>query len=554
MFLLLTLSAAYYSFTEFGFRQASSYDEADIWLHRVNFLWPFVFSFLLHYVLVYAGILGGRASLRTYVLIYAPPAAVSALTSTTDQIVGEPVEAYWGWTFEIPDASIAYYLTGVWLIALIAVVVYVLFCHYVKAPDFRSKRQAMLMAGGFGLPLVVWTITEAAITPFDVIVPNVTSPTYAVGLSLIAYAVWRYELFALTPEVAASEIIDTMSDSLVLIDGRGNIAAVNRAAAELSRYKEKELIGRPVETIIPQSTPGSDRFRRVNGHRRIDLESGPLSDKELNLKTRLGYLVPIMLSTSFVEDRDGKPTGVVCAFRDLTQLRQMEQRMQESSRLASIGELAAGVAHEINNPLSIIMGFAELAMRADLPGGVRRDVERIYDNGERASRIVHSLLEFARETEASRRDVELARVVERALQLMSQNLGVNNISVNSEIPEDLPVVTANEDQLLQVTLNILNNAAQAIGGSRKGGEIRIECTRQPGCVQLSVTDDGPGIPSEHLPKILDPFFTTKEVGSGTGLGLSVSYGIVQERGGELWAESTRGTGTTVSFSLPVSEA
>ena len=252
-----------------------------------------------------------------------------------------------------------------------------------------------------------------------------------------------------------------------------------------------------------------------------------------------------------VRDREGQVTGVVGVVQDVTERRREEERVQETSRLVAIGELAAGVAHEINNPLTVIFGSAELLLSRHLQGPVEAGVRRIHAQAERASRIVQGLLSFARRRRPERSYVDLVEVLERTLELKAYDFRVNDIQVARDWPQDLPGTMAEEHQLTQLIINLLTNAEQAmieahkggqllggqlLGGQLLGGQLLIRAGVAGDRIRLSFTDDGPGIPQEDLHRVFDPFSTTKEMGLGTGLGLSTCYGIAQAHGGDIWVE------------------
>ena len=231
--------------------------------------------------------------------------------------------------------------------------------------------------------------------------------------------------------------------------------------------------------------------------------------------------------------------------------KQMEMQLLETSRLASIGKLAAGMAHEINNPLTSVLGFSQLLMSKNIPDDIAVDLNIINAEAKRAAKIVQNLLLFARKTEPEMQYLDVTSLLNRVQELKSFDFKTNRISVINEVPPDLPWTMADEHQLIQVFINILTNAEQECFASRGGGQLRIQATSSPNWIRISITDDGPGISPEKLNAIFEPFYTTKEVGKGTGLGLSICYGIIRQHGGELWAESELGKGASFHIELPI---
>jgi len=234
-----------------------------------------------------------------------------------------------------------------------------------------------------------------------------------------------------------------------------------------------------------------------------------------------------------------------------TQTRLVQERLLQSEKMSSVGQLVSGVAHELNNPLTGIMGFAQLLLLKELDETARRQVETIYGEAERASKIVSNLLTFARRRRAQKEPANLNTLIERVLELRHYDLRVRNIDVELELDPALPETMADTNQIQQVLLNIIINAEQAMRGEGGAGTLRIRTARTDGHVVASFEDSGPGMSAETLRRIFDPFFTTKDAGEGTGLGLTISYGIVEEHGGRIWADSQPGRGTTFVIELPL---
>ncbi|MBI4282337.1 MAG: PAS domain S-box protein [Chloroflexi bacterium] len=232
-------------------------------------------------------------------------------------------------------------------------------------------------------------------------------------------------------------------------------------------------------------------------------------------------------------------------------LREAQQQLVQYEKLAAIGQLVSGVAHELNNPLTGVWGITELVLRRDLDNTVREDVELIHNEAARAVRIVQNLLSFARARRPERSHGSINEALEKTLELRAYGMGVSGIDLERDLQPDLPNTWFDFHQMQQVFLNIVVNAEQAMTEANGGGKLKVRTRRVDGSIQISFTDDGPGIPKENMGRIFDPFFTTKEVGKGTGLGLSICYGIVQEHGGRIWAESEVGKGATFTVEIPL---
>ncbi len=234
-------------------------------------------------------------------------------------------------------------------------------------------------------------------------------------------------------------------------------------------------------------------------------------------------------------------------------LEETQMQLVQSERLAGIGQLAAGVAHELNNPLSGVMGFTQLLLESSgLTSEQKKDLETIYTQSQRCRAIIQNLLQFSRRKDPKKEELDLVPVIEATLELVKYEFSTSDIEVIRKCPRSLPLVYGDVHQLQQVFLNVLTNARQAMEGRRKS-VLEIEAGHTPQSVFVRFKDNGVGIPKDVQDKIFDPFFTTKPVGKGTGLGLSICYGIVQQHQGTLRVDSDAGTGATFILELPIYE-
>jgi two-component system NtrC family sensor kinase len=247
--------------------------------------------------------------------------------------------------------------------------------------------------------------------------------------------------------------------------------------------------------------------------------------------------------------------GRVHVVRDVTEERRMKEHLIQSEKLSAIGQLVAGVSHELNSPIGIILGHAELLAEApDLEPEVRAGADVIVQQAGRAARIVRQLLSFGRRHTPVKQAVSLSKLLRDVVGLVEVDFRVSRsrpIRLVLDLDPTLPEVMADPHQLEQAFLNILTNARQAIIASGVGGRVEITASREGHAVRVRCADDGPGIPGHVLRRIFDPFFTTKADGEGTGLGLSICYGIVEQHGGRIWAESIEGRGAAFVVDLPI---
>ncbi|MFH1422452.1 MAG: response regulator [Planctomycetota bacterium] len=232
-------------------------------------------------------------------------------------------------------------------------------------------------------------------------------------------------------------------------------------------------------------------------------------------------------------------------------LQETKDRLVQSEKLAAIGELVAGVSHELNNPLTAVISYADLFQNADCNEEIRNALSRIKFNADRCRKIIQNLLQFARRRKSSKKELNINTVVTQSLSLLEYELKVSSVEIVKQLDDNIPTVLADEQQIMQVFINIINNAWYALSHKEGRRCLTISTEAVKDSVVIKIADTGPGITKKNLSKIFDPFFTTKGIGEGTGLGLSISYGIIKEHNGEITAESKMRHNTTFTITLPV---
>lgn len=337
--------------------------------------------------------------------------------------------------------------------------------------------------------------------------------------------------------------------------GKARLALCERLAAGLAREKAPEIIDGPLEQAPGLSDIGGLGDVRsalvfplvVSGNMLGILNANrTLKEEPFNAAT-LRY-------ASLFCAQIAQATHNATLYRELDEKMRKIQKMQsqliESEKLGAIGKLAAGVAHEINNPLASIMGFAELLLQSpNLSPQEREDVRTIVGQSQRCNTIVQNLLRFSSGRKGKAERIDMERLVESSLQLLKHDLLRDDVEVETRFPKGLPAVHGDPAQLERVCVNLISNARQAME-QKSSGLLRIGAEYENGRVVLRFEDNGCGIPPENLNKVFDPFFTTKPIGQGTGLGLSISYGIIQQHKGTITVRSRPGEGTTFTVSLP----
>jgi PAS domain S-box-containing protein len=336
---------------------------------------------------------------------------------------------------------------------------------------------------------------------------------------------------------------DSISDLIMIHDKDNRIVKVNKAAADLLKTTTQELIGKFCQEVMR-----GDQECPVNCPQLLALKTGKSSSLEIFNPT-LGLHFQESASPLFNEK--GEITGTVLVARDVTQQKRMEEQLILTDRLASIGELSSGIAHELNNPLTSVIGFSQLLMEGDVPANMKEDLGIVYSEAQRAAAIVKNLLTFARKHAPVKQLSQVNAVIDDVSRLRAYEQKVNNIEVENRLSPNLPEIMIDHFQMQQVFLNIIVNAEFSMQEAHHKGKLVITTEKYGDAIRVIFTDDGPGISKENLKHIFDPFFTTKEVGKGTGLGLSICHGIVSEHGGKIYARSEKGHGTTFVVELPL---
>ncbi len=324
-------------------------------------------------------------------------------------------------------------------------------------------------------------------------------------------------------------ILDAAPDLVCLLDAQGRYLAVNRAFAAFLGRSGADIVGRAEGEFFDQEEAAGRQAQT-----RAVLDSGREAQAESRLRAAQGELWVHELHVP-VRDRSGRVMGVLKTARDVTGVRAMEAKLLQAQKMESLGKLAGGVAHEINTPLGIILGYSQL-LQEDVPEGqVREDLRIIERQAKVCRKIVADLLGFSRQHVASMVPMDVNESVREVVSLVRHTFGLEHVPVELDLDPGLPPMVGDREKLGQVWINLLNNARDAMPG---GGAIRVR-TRlaREGQLAVSVADCGTGISPEHLGKVFDPFFSTKGVGEGTGLGLSVSFGIVQNHGGAIEVQS-----------------
>ena len=346
----------------------------------------------------------------------------------------------------------------------------------------------------------------------------------------------------------ARRLVDSFPDLILVLDAAAQYTFVSPRSKEILGYEPQEIAAMDFDHCAhPEDMPSVQAL-----YDDIVTARQPFASLEVRVRHKLGDWRRVRFNFSPLWDSKDQIEGVVLSGRDVTDLKRLEEQLIQAEKLAAMGQMLAGVAHELNNPLTAILGVTELLReREGTDDPTKRQLELTHRQARRAARIVQNLLEFSRPASPLKKKLDVNGLVERTLQLHEHSLRRNSIEVDFHPQAGLPSIIGDANQLIQIFLNLITNAEQAIREVRDTGRIQVRLASSANRVTITVQDDGVGIRPEALPRIFDPFYTTKRPGGGTGLGLSICMSIIREHGGNIEAESLPAGGSAFTVYLPI---
>ncbi|MBI2884832.1 MAG: PAS domain S-box protein [Candidatus Omnitrophica bacterium] len=585
-FSAMTAGAALWLFS-YGVAYSTGPPSAALWWFKLGHLGVVTIPLLI-FLFTLTMLRNVRANVRWLGLAVAGAAVFNALAWGHPDFIRGVAKFSWGYYPQYGWVSAPFLL---WFFGLLARSLWLYQLEHRRTPSAMQKARVRALQAAFAFGYLG---SVDYIACYGV-------PLYPLGylavfgyIVLVARAIWRYRLTDFTPAFAADTIVETMNEALIVCDAERMIRYVNAAACAMFRYAASDLVGQPIERLVRGQEDGVARLRAL-------LACEMVQDQELVCRTRAGEPVEVSCSAARLRHKPGErpAAGTVILARDIRERKRAEQKTQQltatvhrraeqltrayqelkrtqtllvqAEKMAAVGQLASGTAHEVRNPLSIIklgaeqlehlVGQAADARVGDILGMM---IEAVL----RADRIIRSLLDFSRPAQLELKPVQMGQLIQAALTLVRQSMPAHAVRVSCDIAPRLPDVLADENQMKQVFINLILNAFQAMPN---GGEMSIRCSTrlltaldegvgrrrtdafrpgEPGVI-CEVRDTGVGIPPEHVAKIFDPFFTTKPPGQGTGLGLAITRAIVEQHRGVITVESREGVGACLCVTLPV---
>jgi PAS domain S-box-containing protein len=538
----LLLVSAYWAICETVWNLAGDADTALAWVRVSAPGWLCIGPVVLQLFLEAEGSEWPR--LRRLVRpLYAAAAGLIALTWFTPWVVAGVTRTSWGWGYLVgPLHPLMFAVEMLGVVPGLVVASQLL--RNLSSPAERRQRPWLVV--GISAPICAASVTDVLLPGFGIQVPRLATSAMA---CLGAIALWntlRFGHSLLTPGTFAEQILATLPDGVALLHPDGRIRSANPSLAAISGFPAADMAGMGVDRLLgPLGEIGGDAAERA-------------------LVRASGESIPVSIAGSDLRDGQGYLLGHVLVVRDLRDVAQLRSRLVMSARLAAVGELAAGIAHEINNPIAFVRSnLSQLAshwktVRSELERAGQAEaqselilegeelIEESVEGVDRAAAIVRGVKGFAHAGSQQRELADLNQLLEDVLHMATAQL--RGRAYVERCYTELPAVSCVPQELKQVFLNLIVNAGQAI---RDGGRIRIATEASDGFATVKIEDDGCGIAPEHLERIFDPFFTTKPVGEGTGLGLGIAYHIVRSHRGEIQVDSELDRGTRFRVKIPV---
>ncbi len=408
--------------------------------------------------------------------------------------------------------------------------------------EVRARQAAAVPLRAHGMTMGAVAVVKESAEPYSEEDLRLLS-TVATHAAM-AFANARFFALVHSGKLQWETTFDALADGVAVVDETGQIRRANRALAVMIGAKLPDLIGLDLSTTLAS---GSSELADLIATARGGSRPPPLTFRS----TTLNRILRVGASLISAEVAPG---WVATLIEDVTEQKALEAQLVQSEKMAAVGQLVSGVAHELNNPLTSIAGLSEFLLQQSEPSERDRDhIRVIHEQAERAAKIVGDLLAFARKGPTDVGDVDLNEVAERALSLIGYELRLGDVQLETDLAPGLPAVRGDRHQIQQVVLNLLTNAVQAMSKlpPDQPRHLRVTSAREKKRAVLRVADSGPGIPDDLLPRIFDPFVTTKAPGKGTGLGLSITYRIVEDHGGQITADRAPEGGALFTVALPI---
>jgi PAS domain S-box-containing protein len=537
IFLLTALAAFFYSFTTVMMWTSTDFASANFW-NKMGTAWPFFVALVATFALVFTENKWIKNKLN-YLILFLPAVAFWLVDLFTSLINGPPVIEYWGYN-DVAAGTLVYYESIIWTIALPILAFVLCFRYYQQANDILQRQRRKYVTIGFAIPIAAFISTNIVARMIDMGIPNLGFIATLFFSGFVGYAIVKYDLFTLDAALAAENILTTMPDSLILADVDAKILRVNERLVNFIGYEKEELINKSITKLCTENQ------EKTCANLLEELASKKIiRNRELIFQSKSGEKLNVFFSGSIVKSKLGHDIGIVCIIHDITDMKKMEEKLVKTEKLASIGELAGQIGHDLRNPLAGIKNGIYLLKKKDnqLAEAKKEEVFGwIEDAIEDSNRIITSLVDYSSELNLQPEQCTPKSLVLHALskiQVPDRLIIINNAT-------DEVKMFLDAQNMEKVFASIIKNAIDA---SPEKGSIKIQSMLKELNIEISFTDSGIGIPENILPKLFTPLVTTKA--KGMGMSLAICKRIVEAHGGKIAVESAVGKGTTFTISLPI---
>lgn len=467
IFILVCVIFGYLAFVEFGYRQADTISAAHTWF-KIGSVWPFSIAAYLHFFLVFtkSRVLHSK---MTYFLLYGPAAIFSVIDLSTSLIMGVPRKEYWGWTYSIPENASVYTTTMVWAISLTVISLILVLGYFRRAEEPIEKQRIKFVLMGMLIPMVVGFSTEGVFPLTGIKIPELATIASAIGYGIITYGIYKYDFFVLTPAVVAEDIVAAMSNMLFLTQMDGRISLTNPSALHLLQYNESEITGKPLQILFPEQE-----------WKKIKSNVAQIRNKETSFVTKDGEIIPVLVSTSVILDKDGNSVGILCVASDLRDHKQAEEAQRKEVLLREIH-------HRVKNNMQIVSSLLSLQSRY-MENESYKQMFKESQNRIKSMALIHEKLYKSKTLET----VNFREYITDLVQGLVQSYKGHNITVTIEVDDILLDVNTAVPCGLIINELVSNALKHAFPG--REGEIKVGLHASNGTIELVVADNGVGIP------------------------------------------------------------
>jgi PAS domain S-box-containing protein len=526
VFLLLTLTASWWAFTEFMLRYPLSYTEAVFWM-RMSAFWVFVPALSLNFIWIFTQPADKKQSTWIYPFIYIPSLMFCILELATDLINQQPVLRDWGYSFGIAENPGVYYLELTWGFCLMLLSFLSCLHFYLHTADLRKKKQVKYLMTGFGFPSAAAFMYLVIFPLAGIHLPEMTIIFILFFSLFVGYAIWRYDLFVLTPATAADTILSTMSDHLILLDAEKRIVTVNRACLDTLGYTEAELARQPVSTVLCDTSGKAIPD--------MDVDRGTLFlDAEMSGRKKDGTLIPVSVSGSVIRDTSGTVSGIVIVSRDISERKRVDNALKQV--LTKLNLLSSITRHDILNQVTALTGYLELSrIKVTDP-----DTTHYLEETQRIADVIYRQISFTRDYEEMGVSAPVWQDVTEGIRKSEASLPLGTVRLFVEL-NSLEIFA---DPLFEkISYNLIDNALRYGGGQLT--MIRISAEERPDGLILTCEDNGRGVGFDDKARIFQKGF-----GKHTGFGLFLVREILSITGMSITENGIPGRGARFEITVP----